>query len=147
MATKFQIVIDCADPGRLGRFWARALRYEIARPPDGFETWDLFWTSHGVPPEVAGERDDRIVDPDAAGPSIWFHRVPEGKTVKNRLHLDIMVSGGLAVPLVVRKQRVNAEAERLVDLGAIALESIEEPGVELYAMAMRDPEGNEFDIN
>jgi hypothetical protein len=145
--SKFQIVIDCADPDRLAHFWAAALGYKIAPPPAGFETWRTFWISKGVPESEAGEGDDRIVDPTAAGPAIWFQQVPEGKAVKNRLHLDIHASGGFTVPLVTRRLRVDAEADRLEGLGAIRLGSLEEPGVDHYGVAMQDPEGNEFDIN
>ena len=74
--------------------------------------------------------------------------VPEGKTVKNRLHLDITVSGGRDVPIETRKQRVDAEAERLAALGATIVGVIEpEASIDHYGVAMKDPEGNEFDIN
>jgi hypothetical protein len=89
------------------------------------------------------------VDPDRRGPRIWFQVVPEHKTVKNRLHLDIHVGGGRAVSLEVRRQRVDAEARRRPDLGAYrrrALRRFEE-GIDHYGVAMRDPEGNEFDFN
>ena len=61
---------------------------------------------------------DCIIDPDGGGPRIWFQVVPEQKTVKNRFHLDVHVSGGRAVPIETRRQRVDAEAQRLADLGA-----------------------------
>jgi hypothetical protein len=76
--------------------------------------------------------------------------VPDVKTVKNRLHLDVHVSGGRAVPLATRRERVDAEARRLAGLGATILSDPgeeEEEGPDHYAVAMRDPEGNEFDIN
>ena len=73
--------------------------------------------------------------------------VPEPKTVKNRLHLDICASGGRAVPIATRKQRVDAEARRLTSLGATVVKVLEEEGLDHYAVAMNDPEGNEFDIN
>jgi hypothetical protein len=144
---EFQIVIDCADPSRLARFWANALNYQIAPPPPGFSTWKDYWISKGIPSSEAGEGDDRIVDPNGRGPAIWFQQVPERKSIKNRLHLDLRASGGFDVPLSTRKERVDSEAVRLVSLGATRLGSFEEPGVDHYAVAMRDPEGNEFDIN
>jgi hypothetical protein len=64
---------------------------------------------------------DCIIDPDGGGPRIWFQVVPEHKTVKNRLHLDVHGSGGRAVPIETRRQRVDAEARRLSDLGATIL--------------------------
>lgn len=73
--------------------------------------------------------------------------VPEPKTVKNRLHLDIFASGGRTAPITIRKQRVDAEARRLADLGATVVRVSEEEGLDHYAVAMNDPEGNEFDIN
>jgi hypothetical protein len=73
--------------------------------------------------------------------------VPEGKTLKNRLHLDIHASGGRAVPIATRRERVDAEARRLTDLGATMTGVLAEEGVDHYGVAMKDPEGNEFDIN
>ena len=73
--------------------------------------------------------------------------VPEPKTIKNRLHLDIFASGGRAVPIATRKQRVDAEARRLAGLGATVVTVSAEEGLDHYAVAMNDPEGNEFDIN
>src|SRR6266496_3477674 len=122
MAVRFQLVIDCTDPDRLARFWVAALGYELEQPPAGFATWDDYWRDVGVPEADLGIGEDRIVDPDGGGPRIWFQVVPESKTVKNRLHLDVHASGGRAVPIGIRKERV-------------------------YAVAMKDPEGNEFDIN
>ncbi len=149
MTTKFQIVFDCADPSRMAHFWADALGYQIAPPPAGFATWRSFWLSKGVPEKGAGDGDDRITDPSGTGPAIWFQQVSEGKAVKNRVHLDLNASGGFAVPIPMetRKGRIDLEAERLVAIGATVLGALEEPGVDLYAMAMEDPEGNEFDIN
>ncbi|MCI4347787.1 MAG: VOC family protein [Thermoplasmata archaeon] len=147
MTTKFQIVFDCADPNRLAHFWADALGYQIAPPPAGFTTWRAFWISKGVPEKEAGDGDDRITDPGGAGPAIWFQQVSEGKAVKNRVHLDLKVSGGYAAPMETRKKRIDVEAERLAAIGATVLGALEEPGVDHYAMAMQDPEGNEFDIN
>jgi hypothetical protein len=73
--------------------------------------------------------------------------VPERKVIKNRWHIDIGVSGGRAVPIETRKHRVDAEAARLVDLGARFGRVLETEGLDHYAVAMQDPEGNEFDIN
>lgn len=147
MAINFQLVIDCADPGRLSRFWAAALGYELEPPPIGFATWDEYWRDVGVPDEDLGVGADRIIDPGGAGSRIWFQVVPEPKTVKNRFHLDICVSGGRTVPIATRKQRVDAEALRLTGLGATMVKVLEEEGLDHYAVAMTDPEGNEFDIN
>jgi len=143
----FQLVIDCADPERLARFWAAALGYELEPPPAGFADWDEYWRDVGVPEDELGVGDDRICDPDGRGPRLWFQVVPERKTVKNRLHLDVHAGGGREIPLEVRRQRVDAEARRLVALGATMITVLQQDGLDHYAVAMRDPEGNEFDIN
>jgi len=147
MSTKFQLVVDCSDPDRLARFWAEALGYVIEGPPEGFESWTAFWRSKGVPDQENYDGNDSIVDPKRAGPRIWFHKVPEPKVTKNRLHLDIEASGGRELPIATRKERVNKAAERLVKLGATLLEVWDETEIDHYAAGMQDPEGNEFDIN
>ena len=147
VAINFQLVIDCTDPDRFSRFWAAALRYELEPPPAGFATWDEYWRDVGVPEEDLGIGADCIIDPSGASPRIWFQVVPEPKTLKNRLHLDICVGGGRAVPLATRKQRVDAEARRLTGLGATMAANLAKDGLDHYGIAMKDPEGNEFDIN
>jgi hypothetical protein len=147
MAVTFQLVIDCADPEPLAHFWAAALGYELERPPDGFATWDAYWRDFGVPEDELGAGADCIVDPAGRAPRIWFQVVPDRKAVKNRLHLDIGISGGRGVPLDTRRQRVDAEAARLAGLGAVHLGALDSGGLDHYAVAMKDPEGNEFDIN
>jgi hypothetical protein len=147
MAVSYQLVIDCQSPEPLAHFWAAALHYEVAPPPDGFESWDDFYRSIGVPEDDLDIGDDRIDDPRGEGPSIWFQIVPERKSIKNRIHIDIHASGGRSVPLEERRERVEAEAARLVALGATRLRALDEEGLDHYAVAMTDPEGNEFDIN
>jgi hypothetical protein len=147
MPVRFQLVIDCADPDRLSRFWAAALAYEIAPPPAGFATWIDYYRDLGLPEEELSSGVDRISDPQGNGPSIWFQVVPDVKTIKNRLHIDIHASGGRALPIQTRRERVDAEASRLVGLGATLLRASDDDGLDHYAVAMKDPEGNEFDIN
>ena len=147
MPVSYQLVIDCAEPEPLARFWADALHYVIAPAPDGFETWDDFYRSIGVPEEELGIGADVIVDPNGEGPRIWFQVVPEQKSIKNRIHIDVNASGGREWSLEVRAERVEAEADRLVGLGATRLRTIAEEGMDHYAVALLDPEGNEFDIN
>lgn len=144
---RFQLVIDCADPDRLARFWAAALHYQFEPAPEGFESWDDYYRDLGLGDEDLGIGEDRISDPDGAGPRIWFQQVKEVKTVKNRLHLDISVGGGRSVPMQTRVARVDAEAQRLVGLGATMTRALGEPGLDHYGIAMTDPEGNEFDVN
>lgn len=143
----FQLTIDCSDPEAQARFWADALRYRLEDAPDGHPTWRAYWLSIGVPEDELGKGDccDSIVDPEGDGPRIWFQQVPEGKAVKNRLHLDVKVGGKRAdVPLETRTRRVEAEVGRLVTAGAVRLRVLSEPGVDHYAVVLQDPEGNEF---
>jgi Glyoxalase-like domain len=107
------IVIDTGDAAALAGFWSRAL----SRPVD--EGANGFFATIG--------RDK----PDGR-PALMFLKVPEGKTVKNRLHLDL--SG----------PDWRAEADRLVSLGATKLSEHAEYGIEWITLA--DPEGNEFDL-
>jgi hypothetical protein len=147
MAVSYQLVIDCTSPDLVAHFWAEALHYVIAPPPPGFDSWDDFYRSIGLPEEFLGIGDDRIEDPNGEGPGIWFQVVPEKKSLKNRIHIDVNASGGRDIPLETRRERVDAEAARLVSLGATQLPAISDEGLDHYAVAMTDPEGNEFDIN
>ncbi len=147
MAVSYQLVIDCTSPEPLAHFWAEALHYVIAPPPAGFDSWDDFYRSIGVPEDELGGGSDSIVDPNGEGPRIWFQIVPEKKSIKNRIHIDVDASGGRGSPLDVRRERVEVEAARLVSLGATRLRTISEEGLDHYGVAMSDPEGNEFDIN
>jgi hypothetical protein len=150
MATPINITIDCTDSARLRRFWAEALHYDVAGPPDGSATWADYWRGKGMPEEELAEFDDDgggydvIVDPDGVGPRIWFQPVPEGKEAKNRLHLDLDVSGGRSKPLEERKPLVDNEVERLVALGATVFNRLGTEGLDHYGVVLQDPEGNEF---
>jgi Glyoxalase-like domain len=147
MPVRFQLVVDCKDPELLAQFWAAALGYVLEPPPAGFATWDDWRRDIGLPESEMGIGADSIVDPRSDGPRMWFHVVPNAKVVKNRLHLDIHVSGSRSDPLATRKQRVDAEAARLADLGATVTGALSADGLDHYAVGMKDPEGNEFDIN
>lgn len=147
MAVGYQLVIDCSNPDLLARFWAAALGYELEPPPDGFASWDDYWRDMGLPEEDLGVGEDRIYDPNGGGPRIWFQVVPERKTIKNRMHFDIHAGGGRDVALSTRRERVDAEVRRLTELGATAIDVFQDDGVDHYAVAMTDPEGNEFDVN
>ena len=147
MPVRYQLVIDCADPDLLARFWAAALGYELAPTPAGFATWNDFYRQMGVSEEDLVDGADRISDPAGHGPTIWFHLVPEAKVDTNRLHLAIRASGAWTDPFESRKTRVDAEASRLAGLGATITGALAEEGSDHYAVGMKDPEGNEFDIN
>jgi 4a-hydroxytetrahydrobiopterin dehydratase len=102
---RVEVCIDCADPEALIPFWLAALGYIRDRDPRG------------------------IVDPAGEQPSVWFQRVPESKSVKNRLHLDLYLADQAAA-----EQR----RDELVGLGATAVAEY----VDFWLMA--DPAGNEF---
>src|ERR1041385_5281484 len=108
-----QVTFDCAEPERVARFWCEVLGYVVPPPPAGFASWDEF--GRALPPERQGSAF-ACVDPSGVGPRLFFQRVPEGKVVKNRVHLDVRVGTGL-----VGEERVatlEAEAARLELLGA-----------------------------
>ncbi|MEV0430816.1 VOC family protein [Micromonospora sp. NPDC050495] len=142
MARDVQITFDCADPAALAAFWADALGYRLQDPPGDFATWEQALDALGVPPERRNDAS-AVVDPEGAGPRLFFQRVPEGKRAKNRVHLDVRAAPGLAGD--ARMAALEAEAARLVALGATRL-SRHEPAPPLGAghLVLTDPEGNEF---
>ena len=145
MSTSVQIVFDTANPDLEARFWAEALGYRLQPPPDGFDSWAAFLRAQGIPEERWNEAS-AITDPDGNGPRIFFQRVPEGKTAKNRMHLDLNASGGRDVPLEERKSQVDAAVARLKASGATDQRgAIEKDGE--YWVRMNDPEGNEFCVH
>jgi glyoxalase superfamily protein len=113
-----EIIIDCDDPRGLARFWADVLGYDV------------------VPDE---DEDEQVVEIRPAGtqvktsivPSLLFIKVPEPKTVKNRLHLDINTTDA----------DQETELQRLLSLGATRVD-IGQGDVHWHVLA--DPEGNEF---
>lgn len=141
MAVRIQIVIDCHNPEGLARFWAEALGYQEEPPPLGFGDWPAFLRSIDVPEEEWG-RYAAVVDPDGTGARVLFQKVPEGKVVKNRVHLDLSVSGGRGVVEEERRQAIARAVSRLEGVGATALGPKEEMGS--HWVVMQDPEGNEF---
>ena len=136
---QFQVTFDCAEPERVARFWGEVLGYVVPEPPDGFVTWDEF--SRSLP---AGQRDSwfACVDPSGAGPRLFFQRVPEGKVVKNRVHLDVRVGTGLVGE--ERLATLEAECARLVALGAVRVRVLLADDVNESCIVMQDVEGNEF---
>jgi len=90
--TKIQIVFDAADPESLAAFWKMALGYDYESPPPDYASWEDFARERGLPEEEWGDQAS-LVDPQGEGPRIYFQRVPEGKTAKNRVHLDVRVAG------------------------------------------------------
>jgi len=115
----FQVTFDCADPARVARFWCEVLGYEM---PDGV--------------------DCVAQDPTGVGPRMYFQKVPEGKVVKNRVHLDVRVGTGLVGD--ERLAALRAEQARLEPLGAVHLWTQLADGEEESCITMQDVEGNEF---
>jgi hypothetical protein len=138
-----QVTFDAADPGRLAEFWAAVLGYQVQPPPPGFDSWPAALTAWGVPEEEHNSRS-AIVPFDGDGPRIFFQRVPETKTAKNRVHLDVRAAPGLQG--ADRMAALEAECARLVALGATRSRRFEpDPGSGSNGfLVMSDPEGNEF---
>ncbi|MQA82793.1 MAG: VOC family protein [Streptosporangiales bacterium] len=144
MATGVQITLDSPDPSRTAEFWAAALGYIVQPPPPGHDSWESWLTSMGIP-QSEWNRASACIDPDGTGPRIFIQRVPEPKTAKNRMHLDLKIGRGGQVPLDETKRLIDTEVERLVALGATRLHPVEELGE--YCVVMQDPDGNEFCVD
>lgn len=114
MSSRFsELCIDCSDPRPLAEFWAAVLEWRI------------------------GESDHEsveIVDPDGGIPALLFIKVPEEKTVKNRLHIDVSP----------RDRDQAGEVERVLELGAKRADVGQ--GDDVSWVVLTDPEGNEFCI-
>ena len=127
----------------MASFWAAALHYKLQDPPPGFDSWPAWLKAQGIP-ESEWNSASAVVDPEGRGPRIYFQRVPEGKVVKNRVHLDLNVGGPRTAPPEERRRGIDAEVDRLVGLKARKVKTVEERGE--YFVNMLDPEGNEFDV-
>ena len=111
MSSHFEaVVIDCANPRVVGEFWSQLLGEKLDGPDDAGDVW---------------------IDERGGCPGILFQRVPEAKTVKNRLHIDL------------RPNDQDAEVVRAIGLGARHVD-IGQKDVTWVVLA--DPEGNEFCI-
>jgi Glyoxalase-like domain len=141
MATvrQFQVTFDCAAPERVARFWCETLGYVVPPPPEGFADWNEF--DKALPDAKQGSAF-ACVDPTGVGPRLFFQRVPEGKAVKNRVHLDVRVGTGLVGD--ERLAALEAECERLVGHGAVRLRVLPAADGEESCIVMQDVEGNEF---
>lgn len=142
MSQRFTITLDAADPKRLGQFWAHALGYREEEPPAPFATWDETFEAWGLPEE---NRNDAyaILDPDGVLPRIFLQKVPEPKTAKNRVHLDVIAVGFHSDGAPKSMEALRAAAERLVERGATIDREFDEDFKGRW-IVMRDPEGNEF---
>jgi hypothetical protein len=136
---QIQVTFDCAEPERVARFWCEVLGYVVPPPPEGFATWDDF--KRALPPEDQGSWF-ACIDPSGVGPRLFFQRVPEGKVVKNRVHLDVRVGTGLVGD--ERLAALEAECARLVALGATRVRLLPADDDNESCIVMQDIEGNEF---
>jgi catechol 2,3-dioxygenase-like lactoylglutathione lyase family enzyme len=150
MTRDIQVTFDAHDPEALSRFWAAVLGYVNPPPPgrtlepgeDPFVAWRAFLADAGVP-EAEWNSASAAEDPDGLRPRLFFQRVPEGKTAKNRVHLDVRAAPGLAGE--ERMAALEAEGKRLVALGATRVQRHEPaPPMSGGHLVMQDPEGNEF---
>jgi hypothetical protein len=150
MSRTLQITFDSHDPRALSSFWQQTTGYVHPAPPgvelapgvDGQAAWDEFLESSGTPLELRNSAS-ALEDPDGDGPRLFFQQVPEDKTAKNRVHLDIRAAPGLEGE--ERMAALEAECERLVALGASRLRRHEpDPPMSEGFIVMTDPEGNEF---
>ena len=117
-SVRFQVTFDCAEPAVLAAFWAEVFSY---------------------PPPLVLDDDHAIIgDPNGVQAPLFFQRVPESKIVKNRVHLDVHNGDGPG-----REPQIDAEAKRLVGLGARRMHSVDDNAAG-YFVVMQDPEGNEF---
>lgn len=150
MSTTIQITVDAHDPRSLSIFWREALGYIHPPPPgvdledgkDPLDAWEEFLEKMGVPAEQRNN-SSALEDPDGSGPRVFFQRVPEGKTAKNRVHLDLRSAPGLRGD--ERMAALERACERLLALGArrLARHEPEEP-LNAGFLVLADPEGNEF---
>ncbi|GAB3445801.1 VOC family protein [Actinophytocola sediminis] len=143
MQVTWGLAIDCAHPGELAKFWSFALGYVEMPVPAGYATMADWLTELGVPEE---EWDDGayLSDPDGTGPTLSLVKVPEGKVVKNRVHIDLKVGGGRQTPWEQRWPKVLAAVERLTAAGATVSRIVEDDSGRADHYLMADPEGNEF---
>jgi len=140
-----QVTFDCADPGALAGFWCEVLGYQVQPPPASFDSWDKALDAWGDHEHPRGPGHVRLRRPGRPGrvPRLFFQRVPEGKTAKNRLHLDVRAAPGSVGD--ERMAALDAEATRLADLGATRVRRVDPDGrMETGFVVMQDPEGNEF---
>lgn len=138
-AKTVQITFDCEDPRAVAKFWQVALGYQDPPVPEGFGSWDEF--NAALPSEQQGSAW-AAEDPDGVGPRMYFQRVPEEKTTKNRVHLDVRTGTGLTGD--ERLAALDAEARRLEALGARRLQLLKADGINESCQVMQDIEGNEF---
>ena len=120
MTTEIQVTFDCGDPAALAGFWCDVLgvRRPVRRPPAS-TAGSRRSRQFGVPPERRNDAS-AVVDPEGVRPRLFFQKVPEGKTAKNRVHLDVRAAPGLDSE--ERMAALEARCEELVAIGATRVE-------------------------
>ncbi|WKX73514.1 VOC family protein [Streptomyces sp. XD-27] len=137
MAASIDLTLDCADARLLADFWKAALGYIDEPPPPPFATREEWLAQFDLSEDDSADDVAWLCDPDGVGPRLSILKVPEPKTAKNRLHIDIRLPRHGSPE--ERWARIRAEARRLVAAGGTLLEEVDE-----HHVVMADPEGNEF---
>ena len=139
MAVDFQVVIDCAQPHGLADWWAQTLGWTV-EPSDEAFIRSMIEAGHAREEDTTTHRGvlvwregAAVNSPEPGRPRLLFQLVPEGKTVKNRLHIDLAPH---------TSQDRDAEIASLLQRGATLADVGQDPDVTWTVL--RDPEGNEF---
>ena len=137
MGFGFQVTFDCADPHALAEWWAEALGWEV-EPQDPDFIRRMIAEGHATDSDTRDYKGKlvwkdgaAINDPSGGKPRVLFQAVPEPKTAKNRVHLDVRVGA----------ENVEAESQRWIALGATFLHRASQGPHSWVTLA--DPEGNE----
>ena len=133
MLTRVDLTLDCSNPVALAAFWKAAAGYVDEPPPAPFTSREEWLAQYADDDSGAAW----LHDPSGVAPRLSLLQVPESKTSKNRLHMDLRVSG-VGTP-GEKWLRVTEEVSRLEALGAVVLQEFAGQHV-----VMTDPEGNEF---
>jgi hypothetical protein len=141
MAFDFQVAIDCTSPHELADWWAEALGWEVEAQDESFIR-RMIEEGHATDEQTVRHRGALVWrsatamnSPEPGRPRVLFQVVPEPKTVKNRVHLDVRAG----------PDRREAEVARLVAMGATELWRASQGPYEWVTLA--DPEGNEFCVS
>jgi hypothetical protein len=137
MVLRIDLTLDCADATVLATFWKLALGYQDEPPPAPFATRQEWVDSFGPPADDDPGDGAWLHDPTGVGPRLSILAVPEPKTAKNRLHIDVRVDA--AGTPDERWARITAKVAELTAAGGTVLWAAEG-----HHVTMADPEGNEF---
>lgn len=136
MLTRIELTLDCADPETLAEIWKTAAGYVDDPAPPPFSTREE-WLAQFDAEDDDGMDAAWLHDPTGVAPRLCLLQVPEAKTAKNRLHLDLRVSGDSTPEQ--KWSRVIDEVTRLRAAGAAELQEFVG-----HHVIMANPEGNEF---